>query len=407
MSSAISLNFPQRLHIAGEVLSGSVNLDLAAAQEDDIENIIVKFRGSIQTMIRRTIGQETRVYRSNTSVLNTDIPLWQRGQPGSGTITLPFNFQLLPNLPPSYHVMRFDKQGTITYYLEVVGERPGLHFNRRIRSVIALIPGGWPANVQIRQGLLSGWGPNMPWKAHTHMDSIRQGIWGDHSQVRVELRLPDIAAFPYGTPIPVRLDVVTTTKPLKQDDIPDENDDKALFPAPPTAPALITFRVDRHTQLAARHVLGTTRETVSDEFDNLAGFGEDDPSGGSVRCWQDPPIWAAAPKEEHHHRSLFHHRDKEGGDEKRVCTRATHFETVVQFTFPPNFQTEHITTTHTLHVCVPFPGIGNDLKLDIPINIVSGYVPQTQPMQQYQPAAAMNLPPAYWSAEDHEFDEKD
>jgi hypothetical protein len=49
MPTAISLNFPQAVRIAGEVLHGTVDIDVMAAQEDDIEHIKVKFRGSIQT----------------------------------------------------------------------------------------------------------------------------------------------------------------------------------------------------------------------------------------------------------------------------------------------------------------------------------------------------------------------
>jgi Fe-S cluster biogenesis protein NfuA len=49
--SAISLNFPQTVRVAGETLHGTVDIDVMAAQEDDIEHVKIKFRGAIQTCV--------------------------------------------------------------------------------------------------------------------------------------------------------------------------------------------------------------------------------------------------------------------------------------------------------------------------------------------------------------------
>ncbi|EIN05819.1 hypothetical protein PUNSTDRAFT_54683 [Punctularia strigosozonata HHB-11173 SS5] len=431
MSSAITLNFPKRVRIAGEQLTGTVDINVLNAQEEDIEHVKIKFRGAVQTYTERSSGQSTSTYRANIPLIREDIPLWTRGQafpaPGSHVLTFPFKFQLPTDLPPSFHAQRVSKRANVTYFIEVVGAREGiLHLNRRVRAVIAVIPAGWPMYVQLRQALMDGPpdGSNIGWKTHTLSDSIRTGIWGEYSQVTANLRLPDIPAFPFGTPIRVHLDVTTVTKPLKPSDVPDEGDDKPLFPAPPIDPSSVTLRVDMTAKMKSG-LSRTITDTIIDHGGPIGGFGLPGPYGPHVRYWQEKPIWTTTTLEPK--RKKLFGREKEG-EERRICTRTTHFETIIDLKCSPSFQTDIITTSHTLHLCVPFPGIGNDLKCDIPISIVSGVPPPSIPSPanvprpdtrepdrptededrhdsppDFETALTMDLPPAYWTAEHHDF----
>jgi hypothetical protein len=304
------------------------------------------------------------MYRTQVPLVHEHIQLWQRGEafpsPGSHTLTVPFTFRLPVNLPPSFHADGAAKSGNITYYLEVVAFRPGLfHPNRRVRAVIAVLPMGTPQVVQLRSQLTSGWGTDMPWISLPYKEPIRSGVWGDYSQVEVtvrppcsstvpisqlgvQLRMPDIPAIPFGAPVPIQLDIVTTTKPLKPSDIPDEGDDKPLFPAPPTDATSIELGLHRKVRVEARSP-STAYDTINDNLGNLGGLGRLD-GAAQVRVWQDEPQWTAAPEEEHHSKLHFFKRDKEP-EERRVCRRASHFATTVVFTCPPTFDVDIIRTT--------------------------------------------------------------
>jgi hypothetical protein len=50
-SQALSLHFSNHVRVAGEPLHGTVELDMTQAQADNIEQVRVKLRGSIQTSL--------------------------------------------------------------------------------------------------------------------------------------------------------------------------------------------------------------------------------------------------------------------------------------------------------------------------------------------------------------------
>lgn len=54
--------------------------------------------------------------------------------------------------------------------------------------------------------------------------------------------LPAIDAFPVFTPIPFTLNIVTVSKPMRREDIPQG---EPIFPAPPLTPKGVTFKLER------------------------------------------------------------------------------------------------------------------------------------------------------------------
>lgn len=70
--------------------------------------------------------------------------------------------------------------------MEVVGERSGLHFNRRILLSFPVLPID-RQGAALRSALtMEGWQGG--WKVLEQKDEIRRGIWGDYSQVMATVR---------------------------------------------------------------------------------------------------------------------------------------------------------------------------------------------------------------------------
>ena len=120
--------------------------------------------------------------------------LWTKGSayppPGDHFLKLPFQFTLPPNLLPSCHYEGFHWEGTVGYFLEAVGERHGLHFNRRQLASFPLLP----VDIQgagLRSALSGGWSGS--WRAIEQKDEIRRGIWGDYSHVQATVSVSKTA----------------------------------------------------------------------------------------------------------------------------------------------------------------------------------------------------------------------
>ena len=66
------------------------------------------------------------------------------------------------------------------YFIEAVGERHGLHFNRRVQQPFPVLPAE-AFGASLRSALTPGWTGG--WKTFEARDEIRRGIWGDYAQV--------------------------------------------------------------------------------------------------------------------------------------------------------------------------------------------------------------------------------
>ncbi|EIN12606.1 hypothetical protein PUNSTDRAFT_49905 [Punctularia strigosozonata HHB-11173 SS5] len=429
MSTGIVLHLRDQHVLPGERLAGTVDVDFDKGLLEDIEQIKVKIRGSIQTVVYNSTGVGTNTYPTRVELIRADIPLWERDQtsPQTGTLTFPFDYQLPSRLLPSFHAKGGNGYGNITYFVEVVGSRPGLlHRSRRVRSLFSVLPVGSREHDEVRRSLTRGWGAAMPWKACTRSKSIREGVWGGYSQVDVNLRVPDVLAFPLGTPIPIKLDIITTTKSYKASEPGDEKDGEPMFPAPPMDPTSLKLRVDRETTVNSKEQWTTVKARITDLVCYAVGFGPEGKNNVScnrLRVWQDAPEWIPAPDQS---KGQLLGRNKE----RQVCRRASHFETVIELACPPSFKTDTLEAAYFLRLRVPFPGVGNDVKCEIPLNIVAGsmrsrtsiadsdtdkagFVARNADERSLPPyfetTTVLDLPPAYWSAEDYIFeaDEKD
>jgi hypothetical protein len=260
---ALVLHFSSHTRVAGEALHGQVDLDFTKLQAQRIQQLRVKLRGSAQACgsdpetfhyplmtcyVCRIINgpgplgsTPGMTCRHTISLICTDTVLWEEGtaypHPDTHMLSIPFAFVLPRDLPPSFHCVSEDAKttGTVSYSIEVVGDRPGLfRSNRRLGVVFPVVPPASDAQVNARMRLPSGWDGD--WRATATQADVRPRPWGPYGHVVATFELPALKSYPIGTPIPYRLRVTTRTRVVEHCHVPDDGN-KSLFPALPTDPA--------------------------------------------------------------------------------------------------------------------------------------------------------------------------
>ncbi|TBU44365.1 hypothetical protein BD309DRAFT_40979 [Dichomitus squalens] len=353
LSSALTVVVPPSIHCTGGFVEGEVQLNFRHLQEEDINQVHIALRGEIQSRARR--GRRT--YEENHLILNTSLPLWSKGSayppPGLDIFRLPFRFHLPEGIPPSFHYSKWypDIGGSVVYVLETTGVREGLlKVNKRIPTPIVVTP----------------------------RDEIRKGIWGEYATARVVLSIPDVPVLPLFAELPFVIDITTTTAPLaraKADALPP---DKPIFPAPPVAHSEIQFRLYRNLVLSPKGYVWTTDDAVACFF----GAGID---ARDVVADIDLPEkqWVVDQVSPH------------DGEEKGSWVQRSVFTSKFTLNLPPTFVAPGLTVQYYLSLEVPFPGIGNDIRIQVPVVISSGITesmprsqtgqPQSQPQRSSLP----------------------
>nr|GAT56208.1 predicted protein [Mycena chlorophos] len=403
---ALVLDLPAVTRVAGEIITGFIRVNMQLAQEAGIEQVRIKFRGSIHTSIN---GQSSTTYRDTVVLFHQKVPLWNQGsaypEPGSHILNVPFQFKLPPHLPPSFHCEGPSRHATVGYSVEVIGERPGLFkFNKRIRRPFSVVPAASPEQMLLKESLRQNW--NGPWKTWSRHEKLRRGIWGDYSHVRATILIPDIPNFPISTRIPFSLFIETDTKPMKREDCPDGPVDKhntPLFPKPPGRSSEVRFQLYRWAQLRVR---SRTRQ-VQNTYRIQKSIG-DPTSVAAVVHTENPPQWIPLSE-----------KDEKG---KGFWRRGIKFESTVVLNFAPTWQGATLEWKYQLVFITPFAGIGNDFKVFIPIRLETGAPCPPPPMgiagsstsagvgsyadvlPPGPPPMLDDLPPAYWAGDHHGWD---
>ncbi|KAJ7223745.1 hypothetical protein B0H12DRAFT_1150561 [Mycena haematopus] len=413
----ITLHFQNVVRVAGEIIEGRVDFHVPLMQKDGIEHLRIELLGVIKTGIFRQYGQVTILHKQTVPLCSSSQSLWtsKSTQSDSDVVSCPFQFTLPEDLPPSFcYGKHSPPDATIRYSLDVVGERPGVfHRKRRIRRVFLVLPAASEGQLLVREQLRQGW--DGPWKVTTQDAKVRQGIWGDYSHVYATLSLPDLPSFPILTPIPYTLRIVTETKTLDRSERPEKHG-KPLFPVPPTQTSQVLRRKIEYTVLDG----SLHEEKRKDTFDlqksqNLV----DNTASSRVRRAQtahtqpmesspqvdavvDEPEWI--PK---------------GEKDRGIWRRSAHFTSTLAFPFAPTINTETIDWAYTLQFSVPFPGIGNDLDLELPIHLSASSACPPPPtgapgsssltyadVLPAGPPPMFDLPPTYWASENHDWDDE-
>ncbi|KAJ6588694.1 hypothetical protein B0H19DRAFT_1248312 [Mycena capillaripes] len=421
----ITLHFQNVVRVAGETIVGSVDLNVALAQEHRIEHLRIKLRGSITTRITTQSRQLTGVtHRETVPLLHSNQVLWTRGsafpEAGSHVISCPFQFQLPENLPPSFYCDAYSSGGAISYSLEVVGDRPGIfRLNRRIRRVFSVVTAASQAQLITKESLRQDWIGGL-WRYFKQEKQLRQGVWGEYSRAYatvcyliaaenrinfvVQLSMPDLPSFPIATPIPYSLHVVTETKTLDRSDRPEDRDGQPLFPAPPSQSTMLKQELRRSATVCVRNRM---RE-VNDTFDlqGVRSLTDAEPvAHPRVQVLIDEPVWI--PKDE---------KDEKGG--RGFWRRAVHFNSTLVFPFAPTFNTETLDwmviapllAVVTINILLPTRGPDpsrSQLGMSpSPIGAAGTSSITHADVLAAGPPPMFDLPPSYWAGEDHDWDEK-
>ncbi|KAF7344441.1 Arrestin-N domain-containing protein [Mycena sanguinolenta] len=329
-SQPIALHFqsdPIR-RVAGETIAGSVDLNIARAQEEHIEKLRIEFRGAITTQVtEQNPGRAGATHRAVVPLIHSDQVLWTQRSAVSAAdshhnISLAFQFKLPANLPPSFHC-HDSANGH--------DESSPLCLQPRRTSC-------W-SKKSLQQGWAGGWG------GITRDRQLRQGIWGEYSRAAVTLSLPDLPSFPIATPIPCRLHIVTETKTMDRTERPEDKRGKPLFPVPPTESAKLHLKLQRTTHVWASYKL----EHVKDTFDiqPVRNSSEDSQQRNVKAEW--------VPKKDSKDRGFWR--------------RSVDLNTTFDFPFAPTTSTTNLAWNYKIQLIIPFPGLGNDLKIELPIHL--------------------------------------
>ncbi|KAJ7300754.1 hypothetical protein DFH08DRAFT_907930 [Mycena albidolilacea] len=415
----ITLHFQNLVRVAGETIEGCVDLHVPLLRKDGIENLRIEMQGVIKTQILRTYGQVTVMHKQVVPLFPAQSQsLWTSESPHSDSdiVSFPFRFTLPEDLPPSFAFGSYS--AVVRYSLEVVGERPGVfHRNRRVRRVLVVMPAASEDQVLARESLRQGW--NGPWKAITQDEKVRQGIWGEYSRVHASVSLPDLPEFPISTPIPYNLHVVTETKTLDRSDRPEDKHGKPLFPVPPTQSSELTQVFRRKAKYTVRDV-GLHEETRKDTFDlHTSQTLANTTASKKVRRAQTTPTQSVEPAGEVH--TIIDEPEWVPKDDKGrgIWRRSVRFTSTLAFPFAPTCTTETLRWSYILLFTVPFPGIGNDLKLEVPVHLGPASACPPPPtgapgssnlayadILPAGPPPMLDLPPTYWAGDDQDWDDE-
>ncbi|KAI0328193.1 hypothetical protein GY45DRAFT_1338282 [Cubamyces sp. BRFM 1775] len=397
---AMSIHISPYLFISGCPVQGQVELDLRQLSEDNVQQVHIKLKGSAWTV--QTV--DTTVYIQDVPLVSEDIVLWTKDSaPEQGTVHLPFQFLLPPDLPPSFHdkKYKFADGGAIRYWLSAVGVRSGaLHRNRRVRLPIAVVQRDI-AGAGLRAKLSAmAQGADCGWRVGSAEGKIRRGLWGDYATVKAELRIPDANICPLFVPIPFIIYIETTTPVLTRSKAEAQPSDKPVFPPPPSAYNMLEFRLHRKYKSTAQTTTGTYHKNFKFE-------------GAAMVIDEDVPerVWVPLDSESGNKK---HHASSDG---KGTWVQRATFKSTFRLDCAHTFHTKTITCEYKLELNVPFPGVGNDLHINMPITVTSGI---DAPVLRDQlvdvgPGAGdsssqniLDLPPAYWDADSGDWgDDKD
>ncbi|KAI0757927.1 hypothetical protein C8Q74DRAFT_1319879 [Fomes fomentarius] len=332
---ALTIHLPPVIYSAGSAVDGELEIDFRKLQEDNIDEVQVRLRGSARVCVHTYIDSVNLTYLS----------LWTRGTekalyppPGSDVLRIPFHFALPDTLPPSFHWNTIDESATIRYALTAVGVRNGLlNFDRKYLTPLARARGEVHA-----------------WRTQTKAERIRKGLWGDYAkvEVEVELSLPDIPVLPLFSTIPSR-----TRLPVQ----------RPSFPPVPTSGDELEFTLRRRLELSAqRYGMGRSFRIASVSKRDVAEFlGKDAAKGaGGTRASveKDVPgrVWVWEDE-------LDAQRERRG-----VWVQRATFHSTFTLTCSPTSAIESIQCQYFLTLKVPFPGAGNNVLLHVPVTVTSG-----------------------------------
>ena len=144
--------------------------------------MVVAFR-----RVARAVGFAQNVTSQTVILADQSTTLWHQGEtypaPNSDILRLPFRF-VLPTenvLPSCQFDNKLDLSAKVIYWVEVLGRRTGLHFNKRIPRPFPVLPAN-STGAELSHILRTGW--TGQWQDIIETRQIRKGMWGGYATAK-------------------------------------------------------------------------------------------------------------------------------------------------------------------------------------------------------------------------------
>lgn len=202
--SAIRVAAPQKPVVAGDIVEGSVRLDIRALGAERVGEVRVNLSGILHSCVplphkvssqtytsRRSISRHGRSLADTASLVKDSISVWRRGMPSSSSdiLSVPFKFRLPADLPPSFDFTDAGHSTRISYTIEAVPDHSGVRM-ARVEVPLTVIPDD-PKGGRVRPALDAGW--EGPWTTKAVREQLNRahGVVGDATvEVRERVAIP-------------------------------------------------------------------------------------------------------------------------------------------------------------------------------------------------------------------------
>ncbi|KAH9884969.1 hypothetical protein C8Q73DRAFT_718671 [Cubamyces lactineus] len=390
---AVRIHLPGNIFVAGCAIEGEAELNVRQLQEENIQEVRIDLKG----VAKIAISHESKVSTESIQLANSTVTVWTRGTayppPGEDTLRVPFQMRLPNNTPPPFEYNGWAKNGAIRYTLIAVCVRPGaLQRHHRVYVPLA-VAGRDSMGIAAREKLAAiAAGAQDLWRVYHAEEKIRKGLWGDYATVQVDLRLPDVSVFPLYVPIPFVIDITTKSTPLTRSRADAYPKDKPVFPPVPTAYHLLEFKLRRHVHISMRNNF-----QGQDGTDTVADF-----CSAASAAEQEIPDREWVPLE-----CIGDKKVEIGPSTKGTWVQRATFRSTFRLDCSHSFSMKTISCTYALELKVPFPGIGNDVHIRVPVTITSGVDKPTLRSQllggSQADQEAFDVPPAYEPGDNEEY----
>ncbi|KAI0725864.1 hypothetical protein C8Q72DRAFT_567853 [Fomitopsis betulina] len=230
--SAIRVAAQQKPVVPGDVVIGSVRLDLPALRAERVGEVRVNLSG----VLHSSISRHGRSLTDTVHLVQQSISVWRRGMPSSSSdiLNIPFKFRLPADLPPSFDFNDTGDSARITYTIEAVPDHSGIRTSR-VEVPLTVVPDD-PEGGRVRPALDAGWDGSWTTKVVREQLCRAHGLIGDAT---MELTYPSMPSLPLSATIPFTLRVITVSPPLSRDD------NSTIWPAPPSHPREVLAEVEQ------------------------------------------------------------------------------------------------------------------------------------------------------------------
>ncbi|KAH9902881.1 hypothetical protein C8Q73DRAFT_634724 [Cubamyces lactineus] len=297
------------------------------------------------------MGAQVESFKIGTNeFLRTSSTLWVRGRSappeGDHILRIPFSMHIPADSPPSFGFESYMNVAYVRYAVEVIGMRTGTFAVDRTIKVPILVVTPDPLGHALRTELKLGWPGD--WGRVKAESRIRKMPWGDYSTAKMELLVPHLDTFPLFTEVPYSIIITTISAPTKRKGAAQPAKD--VFPPVPRSASEIDFELRRHVDLQTPYFPSNPEEYVTDIISKAHA--------------PVPPVDVEI--------TDYVWLPEEGKEDRGCWMQEATFHSSLILRYTPTFLTEEIKIKYTLHLKVEFPGMGNVLRIEFPINIGSG-----------------------------------